>query len=123
MNTNIEPEIKTYSILSFPDPDHPWRKDLAELRFDLTAPKGAAYVSPSDVARVLRIASSAVTEIEIGQRTTDAEGWILWEQTIRGLHEAATARSVGRDSHGRVTGESLTDPEATTYASRRPDDT
>ena len=48
-------------------------------------------VTVADVARVLGVAPSDVVGVEDGSKTTDATGWLLWEETIRGLYATPVA--------------------------------
>jgi len=80
---------------SLEHPDHPHRKGVAELRFDLHHRDGKT-VTTRDLAIDLGVAPHQVMELESGFKTTDSAGWTTWEEAIRRLHTKAIGESAYR---------------------------
>ena len=79
---------------------YPSRKDLVGLREELNAPR-ERKITVADVARVLGVAPSDVVGVEDGSKTTDATGWLLWEETLRDLcAKVATPAKEVEERHG-----------------------
>lgn len=111
MNTDPTPKIELIPTLMdrSPErhPEHPWKKEIAELRYDLQHRDG--FTAPlRDVAKALAISPQDVRDLQNGGKTTTPEGWAVFECVVRAEHAKAGAERAARAQGLRMAAPMLT---------------